>query len=185
MEETNHVAMPDTTENYASPQAENSQETPLVNPLDELTRDEDHTAVPHPTPTPDTPDDGADDDTAEADYSALGREQLTAALEALLDEGIDAARRHAAAIRNRFNELDREVRRQALDDYLAQGGDREQYDEQPDGTALAFHALYDRYRTMRQQHLEALEAQKQRNLEAKQALGEELRALVDSDEESM
>ena len=119
------------------------------------------------------------------DYSTLSREELVGRMELLLAEGIEAARTQASAIRNRFNDLNREVQRKAFDEFLAAGGDKEQYQEQPDSVAQAFLSLYDRYRVMRQQYLEAIEAQKQKNLEAKQSLVDELRALVDSEEESM
>ena len=208
----------------------NTTQTPLVNPLEELTREVQHTdeqaaqteqpattaepqaavddapAAATPAPEAEAPAADAETPATEAepvadeakpeaepeekttqlpDYSSFGREELVATLERLLGEGIDVVRNHAAAIRNRFNDLNREVQRKAFEDYLAQGGDKEQYQEQPDSVAQAFHTLYDRYRTMRQQYLEAIETQKQKNLEAKQALVEELRTLVDSSEESM
>ena len=187
---------------------ENTQQTPLVNPLEELTREVQHTeeqAVeaqtaetapepqaeepspvneePQPEAAPDEPTEEPQPETP--DYSTFSREELVSTLEHLLGEGIDVVRHHAAAIRNRFNELNREVQRKAFDEFLAQGGNKDEYQEQPDQVAEAFHSLYERYRTMRQHHLEAIEAQKQKNFESKQALVEELRALVDSGEESM
>ncbi len=175
-----------------------TQETPLVNPLEELTREVERTeetkGLQDNESTSQQVEEAESQRVEEAtsqqveeapDYSGLSREELVGTLERLLGEGIDAARAHAAAIRNRFNELNREVQRKAFDEFVAQGGNKDDYQEQPDGVAEAFRSLYERYRAMRQQHLEALEAQKQRNLEAKQALVEELRKLVDSGEESM
>lgn len=204
-----------------------TQETPLVNPLEELTREVQHTeeqaveaqntepapaqqvevtdaevspaetAVEEPTePSPENEkkqEDAVNEPKAETaepqpetpDYSSFSREELVGTLEHLLGEGIEVVRHHAAAIRNRFNELNREVQRKNFEEFLAQGGNKDDYQEQPDSVAEAFHSLYDRYRTMRQQHLEAIEAQKQKNFEAKQSLVEELRTLVNSDEESM
>ncbi len=197
----------------------NTQQTPLVNPLEELTKEVQHTdeptveaartdtdADPQVETVAETPAaeaevaaepkaeepaneaDAAETDEPKAeapDYSAFSREELVSTLENLLAEGIETARTHAAAIRNRFNELNREVQRKAFDEFLAQGGVKEDYQEQTDSVAQQFHTLYERYRTMRQQHLEAIEAQKQKNFEAKQGLVEELRKLVDSDEESV
>ena len=175
-----------------------TQETPLVTPLEELTREVERTeetkGLQDNESTSQQVEEAESQRVEEAtsqqveeapDYSGLSREELVGTLERLLGEGIDAARAHAAAIRNRFNELNREVQRKAFDEFVAQGGNKDDYQEQPDGVAEAFRSLYERYRAMRQQHLEALEAQKQRNLEAKQALVEELRKLVDSGEESM
>ena len=124
-------------------------------------------------------------DEPEVDYSGKSREELVSALEELLNEDIQIVRTRAAAIRNRFNELNREVQRKAYEAFLSEGGNKDEYEERPDSVAEAFHTLYERYRARRQQYLEALEQQKQKNFEAKQALIEELRKLVDSGEESM
>ena len=121
----------------------------------------------------------------ETDYSEKSREDLVAILEELLNEDIQTIRTRAAAIRNRFNELNREVQHKAFEAFLAEGGNKDDYQERPDSVAEAFNSLYERYRARRQQYLEALEAQKQKNLEAKQQLIEELRQLIDSGEESV
>lgn len=121
----------------------------------------------------------------EVDYSSMSREELVATLETLLTDQIQAIRSRVAAIRNRFNELNREVQKEAFDAFIAEGGNKDDYQDKPDSVAEAFHSLYEQYRTRRQQYMEALEAQKQKNFEAKQALIEELRQLVDSGEESM
>lgn len=121
----------------------------------------------------------------EADYSTMTREELLNALTALMNEEIQNVRNRASSIRNRFNELNREALKQAREAYLAAGGDKEGYQEQNDNIASAFYTLYDQYRTRRQKYLADLEKQKQKNLEAKQALIEELRVLVESGEEQV
>ncbi len=121
----------------------------------------------------------------EVDYSTMGREDLVAALEALLNDDIQTIRTRVSAIRNRFNELNREVQKAAFEAFIAEGGNKDDYQDKPDSVTEAFMTLYDKYRTRRQQYMEAIEAQKQKNYEAKQALIDELRQLVDSEEESM
>ena len=121
----------------------------------------------------------------EVDYSTLSREELVASLEELLGQDIQKMRSHATAIRNRFNELNREVQRAAYEAFLADGGNKDEYEDKNDSIAERFHELYSQYRAKRQQMLDALEAQKKKNLEAKQALIGELRTLVDSEEEQM
>ncbi|MBR4506292.1 MAG: DUF349 domain-containing protein [Bacteroidales bacterium] len=122
---------------------------------------------------------------ATVDYTALSREELCDALAELLKGDIQQMRHNATAIRNRFNELNREVQKKAYEAFLADGGNKEEYEEKNDAVADTFNNLYSQYRTKRQQMLDAIEAQKKKNLEAKQALIEELRTLVDSDEEQM
>ncbi len=119
------------------------------------------------------------------DYSTLSREELCDALAQLLKSDIQQMRHNATTIRNRFNELNREVQKKAFEAFLADGGNKEEYEEKNDAVADSFNNLYTQYRNKRQQMLDAIEAQKKKNLEAKQALIEELRTLVDSDEEQM
>ncbi len=121
----------------------------------------------------------------EVDYSAMSREELVASLETLLNEPVQEIRSRVAAIRNRFNELNREVQRQMLEAFVAEGGNKEDYVDKPDSVADAFHTLYEQYRTRRQQYMEALEAQKQKNFDTKLQLIDELRQLINSEEESV
>ncbi len=115
----------------------------------------------------------------------MSREELLAAMQALMDEDITKIRNRASAIRNQFNTLNKEVEKQAFDTYIANGGDKEAYEAKPDEVAEAFAMAYENYRLRRQQMLEEMEAQKKRNLEAKQQILDELRALIDKDEENI
>ena len=121
----------------------------------------------------------------ETDYSALDREGLLAAMEQLMTEEVQQIKGRAQAIRACFNDLNRDAQKAAFDAFLADGGNKDDYQAQNDSLAEQFYALYDRYRARRQQYLEQLEEQKKKNLAAKQALLEELRMLVDSEEEQV
>ena len=158
-------------------QTETINNEPAVQPI----ADEPQTAQP----TADEPT--ADEQPAEpaVDYSTLSREELCDALAELLKGDIQQMRHNATAIRNRFNELNRDVQKKAFEAFLADGGNKDEYEEKNDAVADTFNNLYTQYRNKRQQMLDAIEAQKKKNLEAKQALIEELRTLVDSDEEQM
>ena len=148
-------------------------------------------AVPAPEPieaavepNPEKPTAEAEEE-PEADYSAMSREELLAALNELLEGDITAIRNRASTIRNQFNTLNKEVERQAFEAFLAEGGNKDDYTPSNDAVAEAFYAAYDVYRTRRQKMQEEMEAQKQRNLEAKQQILDELRALIDKDEETL
>lgn len=123
----------------------------------------------------------------QVDYSNFSREELVEALKALLTEDITAIRSRVSAIRTRFNELTENLQQQPTEQPAAEGEQAaEEQQEQPvDSVAEEFKKLYGRYRTMRQQHHEAMEAQKKKNLEAKQALIEEMRVLAESGEEQV
>ena len=121
----------------------------------------------------------------EVDYSAMSREELLAAFNELMEGDIATVRNRASTIRNQFNVLNKEVEKQAFEAFLAEGGDKDDYHPANDAVAEAFYAAYEVYRTHRQKMQEELEAQKQRNLEAKQQILEELRTLIDKDEETL
>ena len=73
----------------------------------------------------------------------------------------------------------------AFEAFRADGGNKDDYHPTNDALAETFYKAYDEYRARRQKMQEELEAQKQRNLEAKQQILEELRSLIDKDEETL
>ena len=137
----------------------------------------------------------------QVDYNGYSREQLVDALRALLDEDITAIRSRVTDIRNRFSELTAALQQQEVEQHAtvanepAEEANTEKEGEEPkaeeqeehntDEVYEEFRKLYARYRALRQQHHEAMEAQKRKNLEAKQALIEEMRTLADSGEEQV
>ena len=132
---------------------------------------------------------------AEGENNENTSNELVDALRALLEEDVTAIRSRVADIRNHFNALsetkDEETAEEPVADaetaegtVAAEGNQAEQHAE-VDPVADEFRKLYGRYRAMRQQHHEAVEAQKKKNLEAKQALIEEMRMLADSDDEQV
>lgn len=121
----------------------------------------------------------------ELDLSALGREELVALMRDLLQQEVQTIRDRVVAVRSRFNELNREEQKAAFEQFLADGGNKDDYQPANDAVANEMYHLQDRYRAMRQKYIEGLEEQKKRNLEAKQALIEEMRQLIDSDEEQV
>lgn len=121
----------------------------------------------------------------EVDYSQMSREELTEALNVLLNEEVQTIKNRVSQIRAHFNTLNREVENQAFEAFLASGGNKEDYQAAGDDVAIAFRKAYDRYHDMRQKHADAVEAEKQRNLDSKRAILEELRRLVDRDDDSL
>lgn len=121
----------------------------------------------------------------EPDYSNSTREELVDAMKELLGQDVQKIKNRVANIRNRFNELNREVQNAAFEKFIAEGGNKDDYQYENDAVAEEMHRLHDQYRAMRQKYMEELEEQKKRNLEAKQALIEEMRQLIDSEEEQV
>lgn len=119
------------------------------------------------------------------DLDNLDRQGLLDTLRQLLEQEIPAIKGRASALRTRFNELNRQIQQDAFQAFLADGGDKEQYQPQNDSIAEQFYQLYDQYRARRQQYLANLEEQKKKNLLAKQELIDQLRSLVDSPDEQV
>ena len=186
MEETNNLqnapeeALPN-TENVAAEAAETpnappeTTETPVAEAKEEPANAEQpqEAAAPEAEVEPEP----------EPDYSACTREELVEAMKELMGQDVQKIKNRAAAIRTRFNELNREVQNAAFEKFIAEGGNKDDYQYENDAVAEEMHRLHDQYRAARQKYLDDLEQQKKRNLEAKQALIEEMRQLIDSDEE--
>ena len=138
------------------------------------------------SPAPAEPEAEAEtEEEPEVDYTSMTREELLAAFNELMNEDINKIRNRATTIRNQFNLLNKEMEKQAFEVFLADGGNKDDYHPTNDALAETFYKAYDEYRARRQKMQEELEAQKQRNLEAKQQILEELRSLIDKDEETL
>ena len=186
MEETNNLqnapeeALPN-TENVAAEAAETPNATPETTetPVAEATEEPANAEQPQEAAAPEA----EVEPEPEPDYSACTREELVEAMKELMGQDVQKIKNRAAAIRTRFNELNREVQNAAFEKFIAEGGNKDDYQYENDAVAEEMHRLHDQYRAARQKYLDDLEQQKKRNLEAKQALIEEMRQLIDSDEE--
>lgn len=191
MEETNELqnaaneAMQHTEPETVAPEVTETPAETTESPVAETEETPAPETHEEPTPAPDPAPEAEEEKEPEPDYSALTREELVAAMKELMDGDVQKIRNRVATIRSRFGELNREVQQAAYEKFLADGGNKDDYQQQNDALAQEMYRLQDQYRTRRQKYLEEQEAQKRRNLEAKQALIEEMRALTDSDEEQV
>ena len=120
------------------------------------------------------------------DYSAHSREELIQALKELLQiDDITKIKNRVAALKLCFNNADRDAKKAAFDKFIEDGGNKDEYQGGDDTIAEAFRKEYNIYRERRQKHIDELEARKQENLTKKQAILEELRKLIDSENESL
>jgi len=194
-----------TTEPIAVAETENNEAAPVEAAAEPETQPCEPTAEPEAPKSEEKPEEKTEEKPSEpqVDYSNYTREQLVDAMRALLDEDITAIRSRVTDIRNRFSELTAALQQQAAEqpstvaeqtaEQTAAEGEEQPATEQPAEQPVAavdevyeeFRKLYARYRTLRQQHHDAMEAQKKKNLEAKQALIEEMRTLADSGEEQV
>ena len=119
------------------------------------------------------------------DYSQMNREELLAAFNELMQLEVSQIRNRVRAIRDQFAILNKEVEQQAAKAFEEQGGDKADFKYENDAVAQEFYKLCDTYRTRRQKMQEEIDAQKHQNLEAKRQILEELRCLIDKDEETL
>ena len=146
-------------------------------------------AEPATEPTTATePAEAADAATEEpvVDYTGMSREALVEALQELLTtDDITAIKNRVGAIKICFNEADKEAKKAAFDKFIEEGGNKEEYEPADDAVAEQYRKVYAIYRERRQKHIDEQEAAKQHNLELKQQILDELRQLIDSENESL
>ena len=118
-----------------------------------------------------------------AELEALSKLQLVVLLEETVKEtDIQAIKDKVAAIRLHFNKLNKEDMDNELEQFLQSGGTAEAYQHKEDPLEQRFNEAFAIFKANRAKQNEDLEKQKQENLAKKQAILEELKAIIVSDE---
>lgn len=111
------------------------------------------------------------------------REALAAMLEETVqDPDIQKIKDLVTAIRVRFMKLNKEKYDQELEAFILTGGDKESYQHEADEAEKRFNAAFSIFKANRAKQNEMLDAQKAENLVQKQAILEELKQLIASEE---
>jgi hypothetical protein len=131
-------------------------------------------------------DDEVEEDLNEK-YKSLSKEELVEALEALvLHDDINYIRKHIGFIKVAFRNF---LKEESVSDYEKTmekhdaESDAEVESDAVDELLVRFDKAFDVYKQKKSVYDQALEKQKQENLQAKEAILEELRQLIDSEEE--
>ncbi|MDR1171634.1 MAG: DUF349 domain-containing protein [Bacteroidales bacterium] len=119
----------------------------------------------------------------EADYAGLSRKEIVEHLRQLLDKGdIDTIRAEIDAIKFQFyRKLKAEEELQRAE-HIENGGAEDSYVYEEDEQELILKNLLNRYREIRNVHNEQMETEKQKNLEAKLKIIDELKELTGGSE---
>lgn len=187
MEDLNEMQNPTpVTEEAATnaPMTENSvtNQNPTPEPVSEPAMAEEPAIEPAaPAAETPAPEEQATEEPS-VDYSSHSREELVDDLRELLKEDIEAIKNRVSQVRNSFNEANKAVQKAAFEAFLADGGNKDEYQPSDDAVAETFHKLYGEYRERRQKHTEEVDAQKQKNLEQKKQILDELKAVIDNEE---
>lgn len=118
----------------------------------------------------------------EVDYTNQSREELLNSLKELMQEDVTHIRTRVAGIKATFAAANKELQKVAFEEFLAAGGNKDDYKTEDDALAEAFRKVYNEYRERRQKHTDEVEAQKQKNLEQKRTILDELKNLIEGDD---
>ena len=130
-------------------------------------------------PEPDE-DEMAEDNT---DFDGLNKLELVEKLEELVQEtDVQKIKDKVSAIRLHFNKLNKEDMDNELSQFLQGGGEAESFQHVEDPIEQRFNAAFGIYKANRAKQNEDLEKQKQENLTKKQAILDELRGILASDD---
>jgi hypothetical protein len=116
-------------------------------------------------------------------YDEYDREKLVEILtETVKEENILKIKTRVALIKVAFLRLSKEYRQQMLDEHLKAGGTRENYTPATDALVEKFNYVFETYKKNKIKFNEQQEIVKLRNLDAKKAILEELKELINSEE---
>lgn len=128
-------------------------------------------------------EDEDDDEETELDLSELNKLQLVEMLEETVQEAdIPKIKEQVSAIKVFFLKLNKEDIEQEIEQFIADGGDRDSYTHVDDPLEVRFKAAFGKYKENKARYNELLERQKHENLQLKNAILEELKVLIASEE---
>ena len=137
--------------------------------------------MPEMVDNPDTDEEELVEDNADLD--GLNKLQLVEMLEELVqDSDVQSIKDKVAAIRLHFNKLNKEDMDNELDQFLQGGGEVESFQHVEDPIEQRFNAAFGIFKANRAKQNEDMEKQKIENLAKKQAILDELKEIIASDD---
>lgn len=119
----------------------------------------------------------------EIDVQGKSKEELASMLEELVkDPDVMKIKDQVTAIRVHFMKLNKEDMDKEMEAFLEGGGDKESYQHVQDDAEIRFNNAFGIFKSNRAKQNEILDAQKLENLAQKQAILEELKQLIASEE---
>ncbi len=120
---------------------------------------------------------------AEDKFLGRGKEELVALFTRMLEEQpVQSIRRDVEALKIAFYRIRRAEVEAARRRFVEEGGAEEDFAPAVDGVEVQLKELFKEYRRRRDEFIANLEADKEKNLQIKQGIIEELKELVNSDE---
>ena len=117
------------------------------------------------------------------DFSNLNKLELIEILEETVqDTDVVKIKDKVAAVKFNFLRICKEERDREMEQFILDGGDKENYEHVEDPLEIRFKAAFNIFRDNKNKYNEALEEQKVLNLQQKNAILEELKQLINSEE---
>ena len=124
-----------------------------------------------------------EEEAADLNLEGKNKEELAAMLEEIVqDSDVMKIKDQVTAIRVRFMKLNKEDMDKEMEAFLEGGGDKESYQHEQDEAEKRFNAAFGIFKANRAKQNELIDAQKAENLAQKQAILEELKGLIASEE---
>lgn len=124
-----------------------------------------------------------DEAMTEHDFAALNKLQLVELLEeTVLEQDVNKIKNKVSAIKVFFLKLNKDDIDHEMETFMADGGEKESFEHADDPLEARFKTAFGKYKENKSKHNELLERQKQTNLVQKQAILEELKVLISSEE---
>ena len=117
------------------------------------------------------------------DLEGKTRDELAVMLEEIVKESdVAKIKDQVTAIRVNFMKLNKENLDKELESFIINGGDKDSYQHEPDEAEKRFNAAFGIFKANRAKQNELIDAQKLENLAQKQAILDELKQLIASEE---
>ena len=128
-------------------------------------------------------DDENEEIETEYDFSSLNKLQLIEILEETVqDTDVIKIKDKVASIKFNFLRICKEERDREMEQFILDGGEKENYEHVEDPLEIRFRAAFNIFKDNKAKYNEALEEQKVLNLQQKNAILEELKQLINSEE---
>jgi hypothetical protein len=116
-------------------------------------------------------------------YEQMSREELLESLEKFVnEEDVNKIKSRISLIKVAFLKKTKTEKEERYQNYLTEGGDKEEYHPSEDTQEIKFNEIFDIYRQKRAVFLESLEKEKIDNLRKKEEILEALKELINSEE---
>ena len=118
----------------------------------------------------------------EADYAGLDLQAAVETLAAVVEEtDYNKIKQRVGILKSKILQLIKAYKQEQLAAFLQDGGNQEEYEAETSEWEKSFNTSLHKFKINKNSFIERLEAEKQKNLEAKQAIIESLKALVEEE----